>query len=131
MDLKEAGHLFRLRIMPRKGIFSSIVSSAEGIFAATRARWHSSHSGGWLETDPVLRVRNLNLNSINAAILYRNEPWFGTLDGSLIVRSELAWHWIRVSDFPVTAIATDGSSLYAWSGGKLVQVLYDRKKEIQ
>ncbi len=116
--------------MPRKGIFSSIVSSGEGIFAATEQDGILHiQEGGWK------RIRfarqNLNLNSINAAILYRNEPWFGTLDGSLIVRSELAWHWIRVSDFPVTAIATDGSSLYAWAGGKLVQVLYDRKKEIQ
>ena len=111
--------------MPKKGTFSSIISTKEGIFAAT-------------EQDGILQIRsdnwkkihfarqNLNLNPANAAVRYDNKPWFGTLDGSIVVRSNHQWNWIRVSDFGVTALATDGTSLFAWSGGKLVQILIDK-----
>jgi hypothetical protein len=110
--------------MPRKGIFASIVCMKEGIFAGT-------------EQDGILQIesrnwkkihfarQNLNMNSFNAAVAYNNKPWFGTLDGSVVFRTGVQWRWIRVNDFPVTALSTDGTSLFAWSGGKLVQILYE------
>jgi hypothetical protein len=110
--------------LPRKGTFASIVCMEQGIFAGTEQDGILQiESGNWKKI--YFARQNLNMNSFNAAVVYNNKPWFGTLDGSVVFRTGLQWRWIRVNYFPVTALATDGASLFAWSGGKLVQILYD------
>lgn len=113
--------------IPNRGVFASVIKTADGIFAGTdqdgfielsRGKWQRLRFGR----------RNLNLNSVNASAIFHGEPWFGTLDGSVVFQSKGSWHWIQVSEFPVTAVATNGKSLFVWSGGKLLEVIHDEKK---
>jgi hypothetical protein len=112
--------------IPKRGIFASLITTSDGIFAGT-------DQDGFLQLSPgkwqrlIFARRNLNLNSVNASTIYGGDPWFGTLDGSVVFHSNGEWHWIQVSEFPVTAVATNGKSLFVWSGGKLLEVVYDQK----
>ncbi len=114
--------------IPKRGVFASVISTPVGIFAGT-------DQDGFLQLSPgcwqrlVFARRNLNLNSLNASTIYRGDPWFGTLDGSVVFQSAGRWHWIEVSEFPVTALTTNGKQVYVWSGGKLLEVVYDRQKD--
>ncbi|HEY7161304.1 MAG TPA: hypothetical protein VH815_08590 [Acidobacteriota bacterium] len=113
--------------IPKRGIFASVVTTPQGIFAGTDQDGFLQLSrGNWQRL--VFARRNLNLNSVNASTIYHGEPWFGTLDGSVVFESKGNWHWIEVGEFPVTAVATNGKSLYVWSGGKLLEVVPDEEK---
>jgi ligand-binding sensor domain-containing protein len=113
--------------IPKRGIFASVITTPDGIFAGTDQDGYLQLSRGkWQRL--VFARRNLNLNSVNSSAIYRGNPWFGTLDGSVIFQSKGNWHWIPVSEFPVTAVATNGKSLYVWSGGKLLEVVHDEEK---
>lgn len=115
--------------IPNRGVFASVVKTADGIFAGT-------DQDGFLELSRskwqrlLFARRNLNLNSVNASAIFHGEPWFGTLDGSVVFQSKGNWHWIPVSEFPVTAVATNGKSLFVWSGGKLLEVVHDEEKPV-
>ncbi|MCI0446682.1 hypothetical protein L0152_26205 [bacterium] len=112
--------------IPKRGIFASVISTPIGIFAGTDQDGFLQLSrGSWQRL--VFARRDLNLNSLNASTIYRGDPWFGTLDGSVVFQSAGRWHWIGVSEFPVTAITSNGKQLYVWSGGKLLEVVYDQQ----
>jgi hypothetical protein len=113
--------------IPKRGVFATVISTPIGIFAGTDQDGFLQLSrGNWQRH--VFARRNLNLNSLNASTMYRGDPWFGTLDGSVVFQSAGRWHWIEVSEFPVTAITTNGKQLYVWSGGKLLEIAYDQQK---
>jgi hypothetical protein len=113
--------------IPKRGVFASVITTANGIFAGTDQDGFLELSRGkWQRL--VFARRNLNLNSVNASTIFHGEPWFGTLDGSVVFQSKGSWHWIPVSEFPVTAVATNGKSLFVWSGGKLLEVVHDQEK---
>ncbi len=113
--------------IPKRGVFATVISTPSGIFAGTDQDGFLQLSrGNWQRH--VFARRNLNLNSLNASTIYRGDPWFGTLDGSVVFQSAGNWHWIEVGEFPVTAITTNGKQLYVWSGGKLLEIAYDQQK---
>jgi ligand-binding sensor domain-containing protein len=113
--------------IPKRGIFASVITTTDGIYAGTDQNGFLQLSRGkWQRL--LFARRNLNLNSVNASAIYHDDPWFGTLDGSVVFRSKGKWHWIPVSEFPVTAVATNGKSLFVWSGGKLLEVVPDEEK---
>jgi hypothetical protein len=113
--------------IPRRGVFASVITTTDGIYAGTDQDGFLQLSRGKWQRLQFAR-RNLNLNSVNASAIYRGDPWFGTLDGSVVFQSKGKWHWFPVSEFPVTAVATNGKSLYVWSGGKLLEVVADEEK---
>jgi len=114
--------------IPKRGVFASVITTDNGIFAGTDQDGFLQLSRGkWQRL--VFARRNLNLNSVNASATYHGNPWFGTLDGSVVFHSRGNWHWIPVSEFPVTAVATNGKSLFVWSGGKLLEVVHDEEKD--
>lgn len=65
---------------------------------------------------------NLNFYSPEAVCVHRNQPYFGSLDGSIVTLRNANWVRGVVSDWPVTSLASNGESLYAWSNGELLQV---------
>lgn len=79
-----------------------------------------------LSPRPLHNIRfaqpELNIVSPGAAVIHRGKPCFGTYAGAVIYQEGAQWKKARVGEYPVSSLASDGSTLYAWSGGQLLAV---------
>jgi hypothetical protein len=66
--------------------------------------------------------RSLNAFEPGSAITHRGIPCFGSAEGSLVFYRHNRWERMKISRMPITALATDGTTLYAWTDGQLLAV---------
>lgn len=89
-------------------------TDSDGIFLFDRGKWIPIRFG----------KAGLNMISPGAAVLHRNHPFFGTMEGSIVYYNEReGWMRIKTGDSPVSALTSDGKQLYAWAGGSLICIL--------
>lgn len=105
----------------RHRTLSGIIGSANRIYAATGEDGILT-----LKPRPVNEIRfavpELNIISPGAATMHHGMPFFGTYAGAVVYQAGNKWKQAVIGEFPVTAIASDGESIYAWTGGRLVEV---------
>lgn len=79
-----------------------------------------------LSPRPLVNVRfaipELNMLSQGAAVLHRGMPCFGSYPGAIVYQNKNRWRQAKIGEYPVTALASDGETLYAWCGGRLLAV---------
>lgn len=79
-----------------------------------------------LSPRPLENVRfgipELNMLSQGAAVVHRGIPCFGSYPGAIVYQNKNRWLQAKIGDYPVTALASDGATLYAWCGGRLLAV---------
>ena len=107
--------------MIRHRTLNGLVGTSGGLYAAT-----SENGILVLRPGPVreilFAVPELNMISPGAVVAHRDMPCFGTYDGSVVCESSEGWKKATIGEFPVTALASDGDRLFAWSGGRLLEV---------
>jgi len=113
------GHLSSLN-MPDINLIG-LLPARTGFIGATDSRGLvQGGAPGWKTL--TFGSSNLNFYSRNAVCVHRNQPYFGSFDGSIVTLRNGLWERGVVSDWPVTSLASNGESLYAWSNGELLQV---------
>lgn len=100
---------------------SGLAGEGKRLYAATSEDGILSiHPWPWSEIR--FAVPELNMISAGAITEHKGMPCFGTYGGSVVYRSGSGWRRIATGEFPVTALASNGETLYAWSGGRLLDV---------
>ena len=64
------------------------------------------------------------LLSARCSAIFQGHLCFGTSAGAVLIYDGAKWSRITLGTKPVTALATAGDLLYAWSGGELLEIQF-------
>jgi len=114
--------VLNLKSIRRENIFG-LVESGGILFAASDSYGIAIYNRDqWQEVQ--FADSSLNMTTLGIAITYRGTPCFGTMDGSIVFYRDHLWNRIPLGEGPVTFLASDGKSLFAWTDGQLVAITF-------
>ena len=101
--------------------FAAALQIRDELFLSTTSDGILKKAGQHCELVSFARS-SLNSFQPGCAVSHRGIPCFGAADGSVVFFKNNQWKRMKISRVPVTALASDGSTLYAWTDGQLLAV---------